>query len=380
MKIAYVTSYDANDVRQWSGLGYYIAQALRKAELAISEVGPLATASSRLLMLKKLAYLGLGGQRHLINREPSVARGYADQISKQLDRSADIVFSPGSIPISCLECRQPVAYWTDATFAGVVGFYREFSHLSAETLRNGHRLEQAALDNSRLAIYSSDWAAKTARDHYRIDPDKIAVVPFGANLDVDFAPDEIDAMIDRRPTTRCNLLFLGVDWERKGGPLAYEVTRLLNEGGLPTTLTVIGCRPKVPLGLIGLVDIVGPISKATAEGRERLRALLAGSHFLILPTRADCTPVVFSEANAFAVPCLTSEVGGIPSVVLNGVNGYRFPFENEAAAYAERVEALMSNYGDYRALATGAYAQYRDRLNWRVAGSAVRSLLRERCC
>jgi glycosyltransferase involved in cell wall biosynthesis len=379
MQVAYVTSYDANDVRQWSGLGNFIAGALRNAEVKISNVGPLATDSSRLLMLKKLAYLGLGGQRHLIDREPSVARGYAAQISKCLDRTTDVVFSPGTIPIGYLRCRQPIAYWTDATFAGMVGFYPEFSNLSAETLRNGHRLEQAALDNSRLAIYSSDWAARTARAHYRVDPDKIAVVPFGANIDVDFGPEEIAALIDARPRTVCRLLFLGVDWERKGGPMACEVVRQLNEGGLPTSLTVVGCRPPMPLEFTDFVDIVGPISKATAEGRRRLRELLAASHFLIMPSRADCTPVVFSEANAFAVPCLTSEVGGIPSVVLNGINGYRFPFENEAAAYAGQIDALMRRYGDYRALATSAHAQYRDRLNWRAAGATVRALLQERC-
>jgi glycosyltransferase involved in cell wall biosynthesis len=379
MKIAYVTSYDATDVKQWSGLGYHIAGALRGAGLDLDEVGPLTTASSRLLMFKKLAYRGLGGRRHMINREPSVARGYASQITQRLDRFADVVFSPGSIPVSCLECRQPIAFWTDATFAGVLNFYDVFSHLSAETIRNGNRLEKAALDKCRLVIYSSEWAARTAVEHYAIDAGKVAVVPFGANIDVDFGADEIGALIDSRPTTSCNLLFLGVDWERKGGPVACEVARLLNEAGLPTTLTVVGCQPKLSADHAAFVHVVGPLSKASPAGRERLHSLLAASHFLILPSRADCTPVVFSEANAFAVPCLTSGVGGIPSIVIEGLNGHRFSLENEAAAYAACVDRLMGAYSDYRQLAINSYAQYRDRLNWGVAGAAVRRLLEERC-
>lgn len=379
MKIAYVTSYDASDVKQWSGLGYHIAGALRGAGLDLGEVGPLTTASSRLLTLKKLAYRGLGGRRHMINREPSVARGYASQITQRLDRSVDVVFSPGSIPVSYLECRQPIAVWTDATFASVVDFYDVFTHLSAETIRNGNRLEKAALDKSRLVIYSSDWAARSAVEHYAIDAGKVAVVPFGANIDVTFSAEEIGALIDSRPTTLCKLLFLGVDWERKGGPIACEVARLLNEAGLPTTLTIVGCKPKLAADYADCTHVVGPISKASAAGRERLRGLLAGSHFLILPSRADCTPVVFSEANAFAVPCLTSGVGGIPSIVLDGINGYRFPAKNEAAGYAARIESLMGRYPDYRELAISSYAQYRDRLNWTVAGAAVRRLLEERC-
>ncbi len=36
MKIAYVTTYDATDVGQWSGLGYYIPQSLKNQSFFIS--------------------------------------------------------------------------------------------------------------------------------------------------------------------------------------------------------------------------------------------------------------------------------------------------------------------------------------------------------
>ena len=47
-------------------------------------------------------------------------------------------------------------------------------------------------------------------------------------------------MIEARPNDRCRLLFVGIGWERKGGDVAVEVARLLNDRGLPTELTMLG--------------------------------------------------------------------------------------------------------------------------------------------
>ena len=41
LKIAYITTYDATDVNNWSGLGYYIAKTLEKHVGDIEYVGNL---------------------------------------------------------------------------------------------------------------------------------------------------------------------------------------------------------------------------------------------------------------------------------------------------------------------------------------------------
>ena len=64
----------------------------------------------------------------------------------------------------------------------MLNFYPEFSNLCNETIRNGNGMEQAALSNCELAIYSSEWAAASAINNYQVDREKIKVVPYGANL------------------------------------------------------------------------------------------------------------------------------------------------------------------------------------------------------
>ena len=51
------------------------------------------------------------------------------------------------------------------------------------------------------------------------------------------------------------------------------------------------------------VKVHGFISKSTAEGKSKFNDLIGQSQFVILPTKADCTPIVFVK-HAFSV-CLS---------------------------------------------------------------------------
>jgi glycosyltransferase involved in cell wall biosynthesis len=106
--------------------------------------------------------------------------------------------------------------------------------------------------------------------------------------------------------------------------------------------------------------------------------LFGASHFLILPTRADATPIVLCEAAAFGVPSLTTAVGGIPSVVSDGENGMLFPADAAPEAYCDAIEAMWSDPHAYRELALSSFAEYRRRLNWNTAAATVAGLIRER--
>ena len=128
------------------------------------------------------------------------------------------------------------------TFVILIGFYDDYSKLSAETIRDGNRLEQKALDSAALAIYSSDWAAQTAINNYKVDATKVRVVPFGANIECDRSLNDIKSIVSSRSKGECNLLFLGVDWKRKGGDLAVKIAEELNKQGLKTKLHVAGIK------------------------------------------------------------------------------------------------------------------------------------------
>lgn len=375
MKLAFVTSYDARDVANWSGLGHHIAQALEAEGVDLDYVGPLQDEVGPMAVMKRAAYR-LVGKRYLRDRDPGLVAGYARQAERALPSlSPDVVFSPGTLPVAKLKTDRPIALWTDATFAGIVRFYPGYRDLSAESVRVGNALEAEALARASLLVYSSEWAAESAVRDYGVDRRKVRVVPFGANVRGDRSKEDVQALVAARNPARLQLLFLGVDWERKGGDIALETVRQLNGMGMAADLVVVGCRPPEGLELPDYVRVEGRISKATPEGRDRLERLIAEAHFLLLPTRADCTPVVFGEANAFGVPCVAPDVGGIASILRSGLNGYVVGPAAPAEEYARVLARAWEERSGYRGLALSAFEEYRTRLNWQTAGKTVRGYL-----
>jgi glycosyltransferase involved in cell wall biosynthesis len=132
---------------------------------------------------------------------------------------------------------------------------------------------------------------------------------------------------------------------------------------------VIGTSPAGPMP--DFVNVVGQLDKSQPEDWQRLCKLLAASHFLILPTQAEAFGHVFCEANAFGVPCITTNVGGIPTVVKDGINGQKFPIDTEIAEYVEYISLMMRNYDQYKKLAISSFLEYQNRLNWQTAAKDI---------
>jgi glycosyltransferase involved in cell wall biosynthesis len=377
MNISYINIEDSSDIHYWSGLGYNIAQMLENQHVEVSYIDNLHSKLRYVMKAKKIVLKSITGKTFDINRDPIIVKKFADKITKRLSDNTDIIFSPSTIPISLLETKKPKVIYTDCTFAGMIGFYDYFSNLCDETIKDGNYVEQQALDSSQLIIFSSDWAAQSAINHYQTKPDKIKVVPFGANLVCNREMSDIKTIISARSEKTLDLLFLGVDWNRKGGDLALKITEQLNSVGIKTTLHVMGID-KLPFETMPkFVVNHGFVSKLTQEGINKIESLLESCHFLVLPTKADCTPVVYSEANSFGLPCLTTNVGGIPTLIKNDVNGHLFTLQDDAQSWCNYIATVFAEKERYKTLCMSSFAEYEDRLNWNSAGKTIIKLMKE---
>ncbi len=107
----------------------------------------------------------------------------------------------------------------------------------------------------------------------------------------------------------------------------------------------------------------------------KLGKLIFKSDFLILPSLADCTPVVFSEANAFGVPCLASQVGGHTSIIKDGINGKTFQHPNFVENSVKYISDLVQCKNCYEDLCFSSYNQYLNELNWKSTGTKIFKLI-----
>ncbi len=380
MRVAFPTTrlLDPDNVKSWSGLPFFMRRALENAGLDIVTMPLVEDADGGGRWPRFFYWRWLRGKRYLRHCESKLLQSYARQLEQHLAaHSVDAIFSPSTWPIAYLETNLPVAFWTDACFAGMLDFYEAFTKVAPSSIQAGHVAEQAALNRCTRAIYSSRWAAQMALRHYQVTPAKISVVPFGGNLLKPPTVEEARAGVMGRDMSQCSLLLVGVDWKRKGADIAVETVEALNAAGLNARLTVVGCKPPVSRRLPACVEVIPFIGKDTIEDRRRLGEIFKRSHFFIMPSRAEAFGLVFAEASAFGVPCLATRVGGIPSAIIDDINGRLFPLEAGGAEYAAYILGCLHNPDRYRQLALRTAEDADTRLSWDAAGRKVAEILHE---
>ena len=372
MKVVYLSINDARDVKHWSGLVHYMYKCVADQGVQVSLVNCRVPYGIWLKLKGKLIKLFTGGESYMLNRDPGYAKRVAANAEAQLKKlQYDVIFSPGSLPFVYLQTDKPMVFWTDATFDAMVGFYPGWDKLSALCLKYGNSAEQTAIDKSSLVLYASDWARASAIDRYGANPDKIKQVPFGANMEAVPTLEEVRRAIHRRQQVKSvNLLFVGIDWERKGGDLAVETVVKLREKGVDAVLTLVGSQLPDRFSM-PFVKHYPLLKKSVKEDAEKLQELYQQATFFILPTRAECFGVVFAEAGAYGLPVITSNVGGCPSAVKDSYSGFCLSLTDFASAAVKKIQLLLNAPELYEQFSLHAYERFNNELNWGVIGKRV---------
>lgn len=364
--IVVVTPHDPREPAHWSGTPHFLVAELRRRYSRVTILS-----GRRLgLVLKAIRRL-LRPWRVDPFREMLTSRVFGRLMASRIERiQPDLIFGvAASHLIASLETDVPIIHFSDATFEQFIGYHGTYTGLASRTVREGNRMERAALLRADAVLMPSEWAAASAVDYYAVPRDRLVVAPLGANLDTWPQPDPAALQSDV-----CRLLFVGTNWVWKGGDLAYEVLQLLLSRGLRTELHIVGCDPPLPPDAPGL-HLHGFLRKSEPHEFEQLKRLYATSSFFLLPTRAEAYGLVFAEASAFGLPALGRRTGGVPAVVEAGVNGMLFDPEAEAAAYADWIEAVWLDRPAYRRLRESTRAKFERDLNWSVWGDRTAALI-----
>ena len=376
MKLLYACANRADDPHLWSGTVSNCRQALQDSGVELEIFDRIPFECPLPLRLLHQAHKRLGRKTHLLQIEPAVLRRAAARIAARFARGdCDAVFCPGTgVPVySYLPASVPVFTYLDATKRTWIKNYFGLDSLCARSRRHVDEVDRVSLHQNTCSFFSSDWAKAEAAHDYGVPAGRMAVVPFGANLAEAPAFAEVEGWIVARRRDPLRLLFLGKEWHRKGGPDALALVRALRGHGLAATLDIVGCNPPLGLADRDLVRVHGFVDHSAPAGRKKFHDVLREAHVLLFLSSAEAYGIALCEAAAFGVPAYASRVGGIPTIVHHGVNGWLSdaPFSPEAAA--ETLAAAWRSPDEYRHIALAARADYDSRLNWRVAGRSLRT-------
>ncbi len=188
----------------------------------------------------------------------------------------------------------------------------------AEVERLKRRLVMRCFAKSAHVLSASDWAKASLVDAVVVDDKKITTIPFGVDSKL-FRCEDREARAESQPV---RLLFVGGNFERKGGPALLSVFAELSERHA-VELDIVTDRP---------ID-AGPAVRVHTGLQPRSKELVERFHqadIFCLPTTGDCLPLVLAEAAASGLPTVATRVGAIGELVEDERSGLLVDAGNRA--------------------------------------------------
>jgi len=191
------------------------------------------------------------------------------------------------------------------------------------------RINEGAFNRATRLVTWCQWAAYSLVADYAAPVDKIDVIPPGVTLDL-FRPP----LLARR-SGKTRILFVGGQFERKGGPDLLEAARGLGDS-VELDIVTGDDAIDIPAG------VSANVHRRLQPQSEKLVALYRNADIFALPSRGDCMPQAVIEAIACGLPVVSTRVGAIPEMVTDGVNGWLVP-ARDARALRSAIDTLVKH-------------------------------------
>jgi glycosyltransferase involved in cell wall biosynthesis len=206
---------------------------------------------------------------------------------------------------------------------------------------------------------SSGFAAESLRADYETPNERMEVVFSGSNVP------------GGEPENRTGrvILFVGVDWERKGGPELVEAFREVCSRKPDAELWIVGCSPALSEPGIQVLGRLSP---------EKVAECYRRGDVFCLPSRMDPSASVLAEAASYALPVVATPVGGNLERVQDGETGFLCAPEK----LGERLFELLQSSELRRKFGEAGRELVRERFTWeavcgRMADRMRKDLIRE---
>ncbi len=192
--------------------------------------------------------------------------------------------------------------------------------------RAGEYFEAKVFDAATIVVAQSEWCAAAIRDRYDLGADRLRVIPFGI-----IPPDPVDVTPNEDGLPE--ITFTGNSMERKGGWALLRAFRSRLRGRCILNLVTPEAVDPEP-GVRVFSDV--------RPGDRRLVEMLARSAVFALPSEIDKSPYSVLEAMFAGLPVVSTPVGGIPEMVIDGENGLLVP-PGDDVAIGTAIEQILED-------------------------------------
>lgn len=177
-----------------------------------------------------------------------------------------------------------------------------FDRHSPAKIEQASKGEEFFLSKCDKIWTNSNWTRDTFSD-YDIPEEKFFVHAPACNIELPDLPE--------KSWDSPNILFVGKDWERKGGPELVAAFRKIKEKYPFSKLTIIGCSPKIDENS---VKVLGFLNRSNTNQNQQLKKAYQQANIFCMPSKWESTGIVYMEAMAYAIPTIMNQGQGRESI------------------------------------------------------------------
>jgi len=203
------------------------------------------------------------------------------------------------------------------------------SPLRGANLLRWFELEGLAMQQSAYVCVRSQLVRRSVLDDYKLPAGQVSIIGGGVNLK--YLPKPAVRPEERNPT----ILFIGVDFYRKGGDLVLQAfsTALAS---VPNAQLLFVTNDAIPEGMpLNNVKIISPTWK-----RDVFIQLYSQADIFVLPSRLETWGDVILEALAHRLPCIGVTGQPMEEIIRHGETGLLVPPEDVHALAVALIELL----------------------------------------
>lgn len=371
LRVAFVCAEDPSDRRVWSGTPYGIFSAFKNLSYDVKWIAPRKKFYRLTQFLIKIANRALSTilRRDCVVERWAIIQKFLAKKFEINDENFDLVFNIGITRCAFLKTRLPIIAVCDAVFANFNGYYGRAAMPFFAKFANA--TEEKSAKRATKIVAASTWCKDGIVSHYHIPEEDVVVFQLGANIagTPTLAPRDFSSI-----NGELHLLFVGFDTKRKGLDIAVGATKILREQyGNNAVIDVVGTDGHEFCEKLDFVHFHGRLDKNVPAEMEKFEAIFASAHIFILPTKAECAGMVFSEAAAYGLPVFSYDTGGVSSYVENGGNGILLPLSAGSKDFAEKINDCRVA-GDFPKFSKRGHELFVEKLSWSLWGARLEKL------
>lgn len=212
--------------------------------------------------------------------------------------------------------------------------------------------------NADAVATTGTHVERTLLTRYGCDPARVRTVHIGANVAIEPVSTDLSRYAARR------LLFVGVEWERKGGPAMVQAFMRVAKDYPDARLAVVGCSPAVSHPQI---EVIGRVA------REAMPAHFKAASMLCMPSVIEPLGIAPIEASLFKLPVIGTRIGGLMETVADQETGFLVPV-NDVDALEAAMRRLFADPALAARMGEAGYARNRYRFDWNEVGKRLREV------